>query len=146
MRQHDHLRHSLLQSAHLSDSGKRSMLVETRHWIVDNDNLLRDRGILLDRREEEGEGKRVAIARAQRRAKGWSLRRRERDADIVDDDGIGAARSAARVHRANGIEPEAGVEPAEIFVDRSLIEREDVAPVVIEGVARPLACFLGPAD
>ena len=41
-------------------------VVQTRHWIVDNDDLVRQVGIQFERSEEEGERERGPVPSAQR--------------------------------------------------------------------------------
>ena len=69
------------------------MIIEARDRIVDYDDLVGERLIMLKRREEERQRERVAVARAQDRTKlGRTFRfSRDRDCAIVDENVIGAS-------------------------------------------------------
>src|SRR5207302_911742 len=75
----------------------------------------------------------------------------ESDGHVVDQDIVAGGRTAPVVDRSYGFEAESGIEPLQVCVDRHLIGRENVLPVLVERSARGdaqafrhgLGCFLG---
>jgi hypothetical protein len=65
VRQDNDLVNAVDQSSHLLNAGQRSMLVEARHWVVDDDDLVSKLRVAVERRKEKGKRQRVPVTGAQ---------------------------------------------------------------------------------
>jgi hypothetical protein len=108
------------------------MFIQARHWIVDDHDLFRQAGVLIERGEEEGQGKGVSIAGAERVLERGTTIGAQRDRNVVDEDAIAGGRPAAIIHRRDRAESKARVEAAQIVVDRGLVCGEDTLPILVE--------------
>src|SRR5438874_1391405 len=101
MREDYHLVDLVDQPAHLLNGCERSVLIEARHRIIDNDNLMSQPRVLFKRCKEKCECQSITIARAQsapERRTDFSGRTQS-DRHIVDYDAVGAGRALPGIHR-----------------------------------------------
>ena len=66
MGEYDHIRGITRQPIHFLQGVEGPMLIQARHRVVDNDDLLSASRIVLQAREEERQGQRIAVTSAQR--------------------------------------------------------------------------------
>lgn len=132
----DHLSNALSEFPCFLHGGRRAVLIEAGDGVVEDDHLAGPVGITIERGEEEGEGERVPVTRAQGVLEGSARVAGDRDAMLVDAEVVGATRGAGCVLRLNLLDRKAGVEQNEVAVDRGLVLREHGGAVCVERLLR----------
>ena len=102
MRKHDHLPDAATQPVHLLHRREPAVIVQACHGIIDDDDLFRQAGVLIEGGEEEREREGVAIASAERVLERWAAIGGQGDRHAVDEHAVAGGRPAPIVHRRDG--------------------------------------------
>jgi hypothetical protein len=121
------------------------VVIQARHRIIKNDDLVSSPQMLVKCCEEEGERQCVPIPGAKRATKGWFTllgSPSDRDGSVVDQDVVVAGRPASVIGSDHLVETKSSVEALKILIDRRLIARKRRSPVVVKSRLRFVASRL----